>query len=181
MNKVSACLLVGVALAGCAGRKAVPVAVMQPYDNQLSCQQLQAEIASNETQALQLSGQNESAHSNNIAIGVVGAILFWPALFAIDTGDAEKVEMQALHDRNQHLSQVYTQQGCVQTKTAAAPASSATAPSAPATAAPPSGETLSPQVWASTPVQKACKLSTGKITVKTEDDCGAAGGQPAPF
>jgi len=179
MNKLSVCLLVGIALAGCAGRKAVPVAVMQPYDNQLSCQQLQAEIASNETQALQLSGQNESAHSNNIAIGVVGAILFWPALFALDTGDAEKVEMQALHDRNQHLSEVYTQEGCIQAKSAAAPAAAPTTPTTAASNA--SGPALSPQVWAAAVPQKACKLGDGKIAVKTEDDCRGAGGQPAPF
>ena len=176
MNKSLCSILLCMAVTGCAGRSAVPVATMQPYDNQLSCQQIQAEIAGNETQALQLSGQNESAHNSNVALGVVGAILFWPALFAIDAGDAEKVEMQALHDRNQHLSEVYTQEGCVQTKSATAPT-----PVAPTPASTASGPALSPQVWAAVVPQKACKLGSGKIVVKSEDDCKQAGGQSAPF
>jgi len=180
MIKFSMPLLLCVALLGCAGRKAEPVAVMEPYDDKLACEQIQAEISSNETQALQLSSQNESAHSNNVAIGVVGAILFWPALFALDTGDAEKVEMQALHDRNTHLDTVYAQKGCSATKSATAPAAvPATAPATPVANA--SGSSLSPQVWAATVPQKACKLGDGKIVVKSEDDCRGAGGQPAPF
>src|SRR5262245_32114368 len=99
MKNLAVAICIGMLLAGCAGRRAQPVAVMQSYDEKLSCDQLKAEIQTNETKALQLTGENESAHSNNVALGVVGAILFWPALFAIDTGDAEKVEIQALHDR----------------------------------------------------------------------------------
>jgi len=91
-------------LGACAGRSAQPVAMMQPYDDGLSCEQVQAEIQSNEAKARQLTDENNSAHNANIAVGAVGVLLFWPALFALDLSDAERVEIQALHDRNMHLA-----------------------------------------------------------------------------
>jgi hypothetical protein len=98
---VVACLVL---LTACAGRDAKPVAMMSPYDRDLSCDQIQAEIQNNETKARQLAEEDNSAHNSNVAIGVVGALLFWPALFALDVSDAERVEIQALHDRNMHLA-----------------------------------------------------------------------------
>jgi len=92
------------ALGACAGRSAQPVSMMQPYDNSLSCEQIQAEIQSNESKARQLTDENNSAHNANIAVGAVGLFLFWPALFALDLSDSERVEIQALHDRNMHLA-----------------------------------------------------------------------------
>jgi hypothetical protein len=87
----------------CAGRDANPVVSYQTYDSGLSCEQIEAEIIGNEAKALQLIEEDESAHNANVAIGVVGALLFWPALFALDVGDAEMTEMRALKDRNNRL------------------------------------------------------------------------------
>jgi len=91
-------------LAACAGRDAKPVAVMNAYDNDLSCEQIQAEIQSNETKARQLVDEQSSSRNANIAVGAVGVLLFWPALFALDLSDAERVEIDALHQRNMHLA-----------------------------------------------------------------------------
>jgi hypothetical protein len=91
-------------LSACAGRDAAPVPVMTAYDNDLSCEQIQAEIQSNEAKARQLTDEDNSNRNANIAIGTVGMLLFWPALFALDMSDAERVEIQALHDRNMHLA-----------------------------------------------------------------------------
>jgi hypothetical protein len=98
---VLACLLL---LAACAGRDAKPVAVMNSYDRDLSCEQIQAEIQSNETKARQLGEERNSSRNANIAVGTVGVLLFWPALFALDLSDAERVEIDALHQRNMHLA-----------------------------------------------------------------------------
>lgn len=102
--KNPAILLGLVLLTACAGRDAKPVAVMNAYDRDLSCEQIQAEIQSNEAKARQLVDEDNSAHNANIAIGAVGVLLFWPALFALDLSDAERVEIDALHARNMHLA-----------------------------------------------------------------------------
>ncbi|WP_119299805.1 hypothetical protein [Dongia deserti] len=49
-------------------------------------------------------GSDNSDRNANIAIGAVGVLLFWPALFALDLSDAERVEIDALHRRNMHLA-----------------------------------------------------------------------------
>ena len=110
--KTTAAIAVTILVGACAGRDARPVSAYQPYDRDLSCGQIQAEMASNEEKARQLIGEDESASEANIAIGVVGAILFWPALFALDTGDAEMVEMEALRERNRWLMQVASDKEC---------------------------------------------------------------------
>ena len=103
MRKVVAVLCV-LAVGACAGRNAAPVPSMTAYDNNLSCEQIQAEILSNEQKAQQLVQEENSSRNSNIAIGAVGFLLFWPALFALDLSDAERVEINALHNRNMHLA-----------------------------------------------------------------------------
>lgn len=105
--KSSAILLGLMILGACAGRSAQPVAVMGTYDSDLSCEQLEAEIQSNEAKARQLVAEDNSNRNSNIAIGAVGFLLFWPALFALDLSDAERVEIDALHQRNMHLSNLH--------------------------------------------------------------------------
>lgn len=104
-----ACVLT---ISACAGRDAAPVSVVQTYDRDLSCDQVAAEIASNETKIDQLQNEHDEAHDRNVGIGIVGGLLFWPALFALDTGDAEKIEIGALRDRNSHLARFQFDQDC---------------------------------------------------------------------
>lgn len=99
-------------LPGCAGRSASPVAVAQAHDEGLSCAQLTAEVLTNEERAKQLVQEKNSSRNRNIAVGVVGGILFWPALFALDLSDAEKVETEALRARNQYLASLRANQDC---------------------------------------------------------------------
>lgn len=47
-----------------------------------------------------------------MAVGVIGALLFWPALFALDLSDAEKVEMEALRKRHNALVDLCQQKKC---------------------------------------------------------------------
>ena len=102
------CAVIGlVLLCGCAGRTAQPVAMINAYDGNLSCEQVQAEISGNEQKARQLIAEDNSNRNANIAIGAVGVLLFWPALFALDLSDAERIEAQALHERNTHLASLY--------------------------------------------------------------------------
>lgn len=99
-------------LAGCGGRDARPVAVAQPTDSMLSCPLLMAEISGNNSRAVSLLDEKKDAENSNVAIGVAGALLFWPALFFMDLSDTEEIEMRALRDRNNYLAQLALAQDC---------------------------------------------------------------------
>jgi hypothetical protein len=101
----------------CAGREAAPVASYNAFDSELSCPQIDAEIAANTAKVSHLQKEKENAQAANIAIGAVGMLLFWPALFALDIGDAEDIETRALSDRNNSLA--YLKSKCNQPQTAA--------------------------------------------------------------
>ncbi len=112
MNRIAVLGLCALGLAGCAGREAHPVAIMQDYDKELTCNQIRAEIKSNEQKAQQLAGEGESARTANVVVGTVGVLLFWPALFALNLSDAERQEMTALSERNTHLTTMADMHGC---------------------------------------------------------------------
>jgi hypothetical protein len=112
LNRTFVGVLALAMLGGCAGRDAAPVTVAQTGDQSLSCQQIAAEQQNNATRINALIEEDENAHNSNIAIGVVGALLFWPALFAIDATDAQEVEIQALKDRTNHLNNLALQKHC---------------------------------------------------------------------
>jgi hypothetical protein len=133
MNKLAVLGLCALGVAGCAGREAHPVAVMQDYDKNMACEQIRAEIRANEVKAQQLAGEGESARTANVVVGTVGVLLFWPALFALNLSDAERQEMTALSERNTHLATLADMHGC--NNPAPPPAQQASAPP-PAAAAP---------------------------------------------
>ncbi len=137
-------LAVIVLVAGCAGRVAVPVAITQGDDQELSCVQLRSETARNEQQAQTLYEQHKKAGDANIAIGTVGVILFWPALFALDTGTAEKDEARALEARNIYLRSLSLKKNCGTTASDPKPAASPTAAVAAAPAPPPAARPVVP-------------------------------------
>ena len=91
----------------------MPVQVTQPSDYQLSCAQIAAEQTAIASKVNALRAEDESAHNSNIAIGVVGAVLFWPALFALDTNEAQQQEIGLYRSRSEHLNILAGQQGCL--------------------------------------------------------------------
>ena len=100
-------------LAACGARQTTPVAMSQPGDEELSCDQIAAQISRNEAEAIRLIGEEEDVESGNVAAGVVaGALVAWPVLLAIDMSDAERIQYRALRDRNTNLGRLQQQQGC---------------------------------------------------------------------
>lgn len=114
---LAALTLTAAAATACGGRDARHIPVVEPYDAAMDCQALNALIVSNNSRIQQLYDEHDRASDTNVAIGVVGALLFWPALFALDTGDAERVEARALSDRNLYLANVARQKDCHDTAT----------------------------------------------------------------
>ena len=95
-----------VILSACAGRDATPIAVTQPTDISATCDNLKAEMAINEGKISSLQKEEENKRAQNIIAGSVGAVLFFPVLFAMDFKDAAGTERKALQDRNVYLGQL---------------------------------------------------------------------------
>lgn len=110
-SAVAAILLAALA-AGCGGRAANPVSTVSATDRDMTCTELQNSIAGNEGRIAGLYAEEQRARSNNVAIGVVGGLLFWPALFALDTRNTEQVEINALRSRNTYLTSLSSQRRC---------------------------------------------------------------------
>lgn len=104
-------LLFVLLLAACAAQQTTPVALSQPGDTTLSCEQIAVEITRNEAEAIRFAGADEDVVSGNIAAGVVGTI-FWPALLATDLSNADQIQLRALRDRNANLARIREDRGC---------------------------------------------------------------------
>lgn len=101
-----------IALNGCAGRKANPVAEVQARDTVMSCRELIVEMKVNNDAIVGLVEQRDKTKNNNaVAVGV-GAIIFFPALFFMNLKGADKAEALAYQRRNAGLASRYKAKGC---------------------------------------------------------------------
>ena len=89
---------------------AQPVAI--PSDHNLNCEALYAEIQGNSVKVASLQSEEQSKRGQNIAMGIVGGILFWPALFAMDFKDAAGTDRKAVEARLSYLNTLYAQKNC---------------------------------------------------------------------
>jgi hypothetical protein len=110
-NLASAAALVGV-LGACAGRDAAQIPVVQPMDGGLNCTALYAEMTANNARIVSLSSEEQSKRGQNIAMGVAGAVLFWPALFFMDFKDAAGKDRAAVEARQSYLTTLFAQKSC---------------------------------------------------------------------
>jgi hypothetical protein len=90
------------ALAGCAGRDAAPVATVQPQDAHSDCSMINAEIQANNKRAEELASEQNAKVAQNVAAGVVG-IVVWPVWFAMDAKGAASTDAAALKARQEYL------------------------------------------------------------------------------
>ena len=75
---------------------------MQPGDRHLSCNQIAAQIQSNNAEIERLAGQKGAKVAQNVAAGIAGLVI--PVLwFGMDFKDAAGQEAQALMSRNNNL------------------------------------------------------------------------------
>jgi hypothetical protein len=105
----SICLLT---LTACAGREPSLPAIALVSDQNQECSALEGEVTANATTARSKIASNNNRDGGDVAIGIAGGLLFWPALFAIDTKNADGHEGNALIDRNEHLKQIALKKGC---------------------------------------------------------------------
>jgi hypothetical protein len=108
-KKMVGVLALTAVLGACAGREPMQIAVVQPQDSASDCTALQAELNANTTRIASLSKESSNTTSGNVALGVAGALLFWPALFAMDFKDAAGKDAAALQARQNYLATLATQ------------------------------------------------------------------------
>jgi hypothetical protein len=99
-------------LAGCAGREPVLAPTVEASDSRLSCRQIDAEVAEAEGRVAALAAEKSGKTGRNVAVGAVTALLFWPALFLADLGEAERAEMANWRQRIVHLNSLKAGRGC---------------------------------------------------------------------
>ncbi len=104
------------ALAGCGGREAKPISATNPSDSVFDCAGISREYAANERQILATLKERSQAQGKNMILGATGAILFFPALFFMDPKSPEKVEIDALRNRNGVLEDIARNKKCAPPK-----------------------------------------------------------------
>lgn len=103
-----------VVLAGCGGREARPVPTTNVADVSMDCPAIAREFEANERQIVTTLQEKDSAVAKNVVLGVTGAVLFLPALFFMDPKSPEKVEIDALRNRNRVLEDIARTKRCPQ-------------------------------------------------------------------
>ena len=110
-NLVSAVALAAM-LGACAGRDPVIVQTVQPQDAQADCGAINAQLAANSARLADLKREGNNTTAGNVGLAVAGALLFWPALFAMDFKDASGKEVSTLIQRQGYLQQLAAQRNC---------------------------------------------------------------------
>ena len=99
-------------LSGCMGTAPRRIESFQYGDEAKTCQILQAEVADCESQIKKLESKRKSKVGGNIALGIVGGVLFWPALFFLDAKSDENAEIEGLSKRRHNLASIAQDKGC---------------------------------------------------------------------
>ena len=81
LKRLGAAVMCGLLLAGCAGRTATPVSQYQYGDDKKPCEHLKVEISELQNEITAKTKKCEDKKGANVALGVTGMLLFWPALF----------------------------------------------------------------------------------------------------
>ena len=104
-------LFLAAILAACQVRQAEPVRLADPGDEAMGCEEIAAEIAANEREALALAGEADSLDQRNTAMRAAGTV-FVPLMISMDLSDAERIELRALADRNARLERLWARRNC---------------------------------------------------------------------
>lgn len=113
-KQIASTLALSIALAGCAtASKDIAANYVSPMQYQsYSCEQLVNEMRRVESRVNQLSGRLDEAAANDKAIAGVGAILFWPALFALGGTKQQEAEYSRLKGEYDAVEQSLNAKKC---------------------------------------------------------------------
>lgn len=112
MRKIA--LVLAIVLAGCAtASKDIPATYHSPLAYQsYDCTQLQMETERIRSRVSQLGGRLDEAASNDKKLAGVGAVLFWPALFALGGNKQQEAEYATLKGQHDAIEQAQIAKKC---------------------------------------------------------------------
>ncbi|TXR48350.1 hypothetical protein FVA77_14890 [Phyllobacterium endophyticum] len=84
-----------------------------PMERMLEAVELR--LFANERSVIAVNREKSGANAKNLALGVTG-VVFWPALFLMDPKSPERVEIDALRNRNLVLTDIARTKNCPQPK-----------------------------------------------------------------
>jgi hypothetical protein len=84
-----------------------------PMERMLEAVELR--LFANERSVIAINREKSGANAKNLALGVTG-VVFWPALFLMDPKSPERVEIDALRNRNLVLTDIARTKNCPQPK-----------------------------------------------------------------
>ncbi len=106
------CMALLLLVSACGGRSANPVPVTRSNDTAHSCQQLQSEYTVNRRTIDELRQEDLERQGQNAAVAGLVLLVGVGALVAMDTGDAQDTETEALLRRNLSLAALAGQNDC---------------------------------------------------------------------
>ena len=109
-NILCVVLCFAVFFAGCMGRNPNPVQIVQPGDENLSCDTLKTQIVMLQEEMAKLLPKTDKFASNALFAGT-GVFLIFP-YFLMDLKDAEKKEFEAMRQRHNHLLEIIKAKNC---------------------------------------------------------------------
>jgi hypothetical protein len=101
-KSIAATLCAAIGISGCAtSSQDLAASYVSPLQYQsLDCEQLASELQRIQSRVSQLGGRLDEAASNDKGLTVVGALLFWPALFALGGTKQQEAEYSRLKGEN---------------------------------------------------------------------------------
>ena len=114
MKKLVSILFMALFILNCGGvfRTPAPVTPYQYGDEDKSCKALQHELEACKEEHEQLKERRNGKIAANAALGITGAILFFPLLFAMDISDVDVIEIKAQEKRYTSLSKISIDKNC---------------------------------------------------------------------
>lgn len=109
--KIVTVFTTGLIVAGCAGRAAHPIASTNPADSSFDCAGISREFIANERQIQSTLKEKSLAQGKNVVVGAAG-VLFLPFWFFLDPKSPEKLEIDALRNRNKVLEDISRAKQC---------------------------------------------------------------------
>ena len=107
-------IVVSVLFSGCAQKAdSIKATYVSPltYSGK-SCTQLRNEVIRINNRLMVISGQQDKTANKDMVVGVVGAVVFWPALFLLAAGEDQKAEIANLKGQYEAIEKVARQKGC---------------------------------------------------------------------
>lgn len=118
--KVVSIIIIICFFCSCAGAfkgPALTIPESSPLDQSKTCAEVESELRKIKEDVDLRTKAVETKQGSNIALGVIGLFIFWPALFAMDLSETEQNELRDWQKRHKYLQDLYLSKNCEKAET----------------------------------------------------------------